>query len=90
MPRDNRIDREHLRTTLESAGWQVVFRTLFAPTIRAWKKELLYSVNLAEHERRGMVRALSLFQEGIVSAYEKSGAHQPEWITREFELDDDV
>lgn len=84
----DRIDREHLRSTLESSGFRVLFAQGFKPTLDSWRRSLLTNVDLPEDERRALVRARLLFQKGIEDAYRTLGSNIPEWLVHEFELEE--
>lgn len=82
---EDKIEREHIRTTLESAGWKIFWDTTLLPTLDIWKRDLLVRADLPDAERKALVMARTVLLEGIQGLYERTGAHIPAWLTIQLE-----
>ena len=81
--KENRIDREYVRTTIESPGWRVFFERVLKPTLDDWRRDLVTRVEMPEAERRGTIMARTTLLEGIRTLYDRTGAPIPEWFEKE-------
>lgn len=85
---ENRMEREHVRTTIESAGWRIFFERAIQQTLNAWKEDLLTRVDLPEAERQGIVRARLALLDAIFAMYERvydqaAVERVPPWLKQE-------
>jgi hypothetical protein len=77
-----RMEREHVRSTIESPGWRVFFDRAVRPVLAGWRRELLTNVHMTLEQRNALVQARSVLLEGFTSMYEVTGAHIPEWFEK--------
>ena len=85
---ENRMEREHVRDTIESVGWRIFFERAIQPTLNDWKRDLLARTDLPEAERQGLVRARLTLLDAIFSMYERVYGESavervPEWLKAE-------
>ncbi len=81
----DRIEREYVRSTIESPGWQVFYERTIAPTLAEWRRSLLSREEMTDGERRGLILARRTLLEGLLTCYKRTGAHIPEWFARDLE-----
>lgn len=84
----NRMEREHVRTTIESPGWRIFFERSLLPTLADWRGDLLNRVDLTEAERQGTVRARLALIDAISLMYKRvydqaADERMPEWLKKE-------
>lgn len=85
---ENRMEREHVRTTIESVGWRIFFERAIKPDLDSWKRDLLTRTDLGEGERQGILRARLTLLDAIFSMYERvygesAVERTPEWLKLE-------
>jgi hypothetical protein len=85
---EGRMEREHVRTTIESPGWRIFYDRAIAPTLADWKRDLLTRVDLPEDERRSIVRARLVLMDAFFLMYERVYGEAaveriPEWLKKE-------
>lgn len=85
---EHRMEREHVRETIESAGWRIFFDRAIQPTLDDWKRDLLTRVDLPEAERQGIVRARLALLDAIFLMYQRvydqaADERTPEWLKQE-------
>lgn len=83
--KEDRLDREYVRTTIESPGWRVFYERTLGPRLADWKRALLTQQNLPEEERRALILARQTLLQGLELAYKETGAHIPEWFAEELQ-----
>ncbi len=71
---------DHATNMLRGQGASLFYYTAFAEPIAEMKDRLLTSVELPEHERRGMVVALSIIREGFLQTFKKFDVEPPNWV----------
>jgi hypothetical protein len=77
---ESRMEREHVRETIESAGWRIFFERAIAQTLAAWEGDLLNRADLPDDQRRGMVLARLALIDAVVRMYER--VYGPEYVER--------
>lgn len=85
---ENRMEREHVRSTIESAGWRIFFERAILPTLADWRGDLLNRVDLPEGERQGILRARLALIDAISLMYKRvydqaADERIPEWLKKE-------
>ena len=85
---ENRMEREHVRTTIESPGWRIFFERALLPTLADWREDLLNRVDLTEAERQGTVRARLALIDAISLMYQRvygeaAVERMPSWLKQE-------
>lgn len=80
---EDRMDREYVRTTIESPGWSIFYARAIKPILDEWRRDLLTRVDIPEEQRRGLVLARQTLLEGLLAMYERTEAHIPEWFEQE-------
>ena len=85
---ENRMEREHVRSTIESVGWRIFFERAIQPTLADWRGDLLNRVDIPEGERQGIMRARLALLDAISLMYkrvygEAAVERTPEWLKKE-------